>query len=188
MALRDWLAGVATLATSATVEADSGRSVATVATVATGGSPTGGPCVATVATVATLGQSAELRELLAVVAADWSAEEQAEALAAALADPESALRSFRALVAERGASTPRRASVEPTCRSCANLAPGGRCLAAWRGESFGRGIATSKTYAPSEPNRPLCCGPYVPGPNDPDRRSGRERWPYLFEGETNAQA
>ena len=126
--------------------------------------------------VATPSQSDELRRLLAVVAADWSAEEQAEALAAALADPESALRSFRALVAERGASTPPRASLDPSCRSCANLAPGGRCLAAWRGESFGRGIATTKTYAPSEPDRPLCCGPYVPGPNDPDRRSGRERW------------
>lgn len=132
------------------------------------------------APVASPVQADELRNLFAIVIADWSAEEQADALAAALADPDGALRSLRALVAERGTSTPPSASVEPTCRSCANLAPGGRCLAAWRGESFGRGIATSKTYAPSQPDRPLCCGPYLPGPNDPDRRSGRERWPWLF--------
>jgi len=138
----------------------------------------------------------ELRALVAIVAADWPDDERADALAAALADPAGALVCFRALVAERWPAMRTHAPAREadrngdmrTCRDCANLSPGGRCLAAWRGESFGDGIATSKTYAPSEPDRPLCCGPYVPGLNDPDRRSGRERWPYLFNGETNVQA
>jgi hypothetical protein len=48
--------------------------------------------------VATPEQAAELRELVAIVAASWPEAERAEALAVALADPEAALISFRALV------------------------------------------------------------------------------------------
>lgn len=61
-----------------------------------------------------------------------------------------------------------------TCRQCANLAPSGRYLAAWRGESFGVGIAVSRRYEPSAPDVPQRCGAYAPGPDDPDRRTGRE--------------
>ena len=128
---------------------------------------------------------AELRELLAVIAAGWSDDERADALAAALADPAGALVCFRALVAERGNATRTHAPAREadrdgdmrTCRECANLSPGGRCLAAWRGESFGAGIATSRQYAPGDPGRPQRCGAYSPGPADPDRQPGRERWP-----------
>lgn len=129
--------------------------------------------------------AAELRDLVAIVAADWSDDERADALAAALADPEAALTCHRALVAERetGTHAPATAREElaiTSCRSCANLSPGGRCLAAWRGESLGAGIGTSRTYTLAMPDRPQRCGAYAPGPSDPDRRGGRERWPYLF--------
>lgn len=130
---------------------------------------------------------AELRRLVAIVSADWPADEQAEALAAALADREAALVCFRALVAERWRGAPVAADeadeadddMRP-CTACANLSRGGRCLAAERGESFGAGIATSRKYTPTMPDRPQRCGAYKPGPADPDQREGWERWPFLF--------
>ena len=219
MSLRDWLAGAATLATSATVGGESGRSVATVATVAGDGIPTSRPSVATVATVAspandpapvaTPEQAKELRELVGIVAADWRADERAEAMAAALAEPEAALVCFRTLAEQRRktvvinekqwdaerrviALTPSggkenrvcaaSAEMRP-CVDCANFTTSGRCLAAWRGESFGAGIATSRTWTPAMPELPQRCGAYAPGPNDSDARTGRERWPFLFATE-----
>lgn len=171
MALRDWVPGVATPATSATVGAATGPSVAVVATVAgVRESPTD---------PATPELAAELRELVAIVAADWPADEQEEALAVALSDPADALVCFRALVAERADAPPPAPKGDDrmrTCRQCANLAPGGRCLAAWRGEDFGPGIAVSRRYEPLEPDRPQRCAPFrllpdsVPWP-------GTERWP-----------
>lgn len=67
-----------------------------------------------------------------------------------------------------------------TCRGCANLSPAGRCLAALRRESFGPGMAVARNYRPM-PDVPQRCGPYAPRPGDPDRRSGRERWPFLYD-------
>jgi len=133
---------------------------------------------------ATREQATELRELVGIVAADWPDDERAEALAAALADPEAALVCFRALAAEREGATADRQEPAPDdmrpCLDCASYTPSGRCLAAWRGESFGAGIATSRTWTPAEPERPQRCGAYSPGPNDPDKRAGRERWTFLF--------
>lgn len=156
---------------------------------------------ATVGTHATIDKPAksadELHELVAIVAAEWTGDERAEAMAAALADPEAALVCFRALVAEREGAPARRgwraltscfgeakwvcapAEMRP-CVDCANFTPSGRCLAAWRGESLGTGIATSRTWTPSTPDRPQRCGAYAPGSNDSDKRTGRERWPYQF--------
>ena len=127
---------------------------------------------------------AELRRLVAIVSADWPADEQAEALEAALADREAALVCFLALVAERGRGAPV-AAVEAVddlrpCTACANLSRGGRCLAAERGESMGAGIATSRKYTPTMPDRPQRCGAYAPKADDPDQREGWERWPFLF--------
>ena len=137
---------------------------------------------------------AELRRLVAIVSADWPADEQAEALEAALADREAALVCFLALVAERGRGAPV-AAVEAVddlrpCTACANLSRGGRCLAAERGESMGAGIATSRKYTPTMPDRPQRCGAYKPGPADSDRRTGAERWPFLFgeQSPVNASA
>lgn len=59
------------------------------------------------------------------------------------------------------------------CADCANLAHNGRCSAAGRGE-----IVAARNYRPvlSLPRR---CEGYAPGPDDADRRPGRERWPGL---------
>ena len=126
---------------------------------------------------------AELRRLVAIVSADWPADEQAEALEAALADREAALVCFRALVAEREARAVPAVEADDgmrSCRQCRNLGTGGRCLAAERGESMGAGIATSRKYTPTMPDRPQRCGAYAPKADDPDQREGWERWPFLF--------
>lgn len=59
------------------------------------------------------------------------------------------------------------------CDQCANLTQRGLCLAARRGE-----IVSTRAY---EPMRDLArrCECYAPGPDDLDRRPGRERWPGL---------
>ena len=111
MPLRDWVAP-ATLATVATLPVDSPPTVATVATVAiddrskesatvaevatvaVADSPTKGP--ASVAAPANRATTAELRELIAIISADWPDDERADALAAALADLAGALVCFRA--------------------------------------------------------------------------------------------
>lgn len=151
----------------------------------------------------------ELRDLVGIIAADWPDDERAEAMAAALAEPEAALVCFRTLAEQRRktvvinekqwdagrqvvALTPSggkesrvcvaSAEMRP-CVDCANFTPSGRCLAAWRGESFGAGIATSRTWTPVMPEQPQRCGAYAPGPNDSDARTGRERWPFLFATE-----
>ena len=175
MALSDWVRGVATLATSATVEGQGGASVATVATVA--------GVMESATDSATPEQAAELRQLVAIVAADWPADEQAEALAVALANPADALTCFRALATERAEEPqpePRGDDRMRTCRQCANLAATGRCLAGWRGEDFGSGIAVGRDFTPLEPDRPQRCAAYAPRPDDPDPRTGAERWPWLI--------
>ncbi|GMU73561.1 MAG: hypothetical protein AMXMBFR42_30140 [Burkholderiales bacterium] len=74
------------------------------------------------------------------------------------------------------------------CTACGNLSRGGRCLAAERGESMGAGIATSRTWRPSEPERPQRCGAFTPIAADPDRRTGRTRWPFLFRAQVELNA
>ncbi len=64
------------------------------------------------------------------------------------------------------------------CDQCGNLTGRGLCLAAWRGE-----IVANPDY---EPVRDLLrrCEGYTAGADDPDKRTGRERWPGLIqEGE-----
>lgn len=61
-----------------------------------------------------------------------------------------------------------------TCDQCANLI-GRRCQAARRGE-----IVANRDYEPSR-DLPRRCEGYAPGPDDPDRRHGRERWPGLIQ-------
>lgn len=68
------------------------------------------------------------------------------------------------------------------CDQCANLTPRGRCLAAWRGE-----VVASRDYEPVRGILRRCEG-YAPGPDDSDKRYGRERWPGLIteKGENHA--
>ena len=59
------------------------------------------------------------------------------------------------------------------CADCANLSHAGRCLAAWRGE-----ILAGNHYKPID-DLPRRCNGYAPKANDPDQRTGAERWPGL---------
>lgn len=61
-----------------------------------------------------------------------------------------------------------------TCNQCANLIAR-RCQSAKRGE-----IVASRNYEPIR-ELPRRCEGYEPGPDDPDRGHGRERWPGLIQ-------
>lgn len=142
----------------------------------------------TAATVTTPAQAAELRALVARVAASWPEAERAEALAVALADPADALTCFRALAAELP-TLPRQYPAGPytsaplserdpaddrrTCRDCAHLTLIGRCTAA------ARGIATTDCGRSNFPIDDLLrrCDGFMPKPDDPDPRPAAERWP-----------
>ena len=95
MSLRDWFAEAATAtpATPATVTAPKQPSVATVSVANTENFPE-------IPRTASLGQRQELRELIAIVLARDTEADRTETPAVACADPETALTSFRALVAD----------------------------------------------------------------------------------------
>ena len=57
------------------------------------------------------------------------------------------------------------------CRECSNLTSKGRCLAAWRGE-----ILAGSHYHPID-DIPRRCEGFAPKLDDPDQRTGRQRWP-----------
>lgn len=129
---------------------------------------------------ATPEQAAELRTLVRQVLADRP-DEWDEAEAVALADPEAALVCYRALAREREAPVePRGDPRMRTCRECANLTPAGHCVPALRREPFGAALAVPANYVPTLHDTPQRCGAYAPGPHDPDRRAGAERWSFLF--------
>ena len=60
------------------------------------------------------------------------------------------------------------------CGQCGNLS-GSQCLAARRGEL----TAASRSYEPLD-DIPRRCECYSPKSDDPDRRHGRERWPWIL--------
>ena len=60
------------------------------------------------------------------------------------------------------------------CHQCRNLSLKGVCRAPERGE-----LRTAKNYKPID-SLPRRCEAYLPGDDDPDRRAGAERWPWLL--------
>ncbi|MCK7581570.1 MAG: hypothetical protein MZV65_42035 [Chromatiales bacterium] len=65
-----------------------------------------------------------------------------------------------------------------TCRQCANLEADGGCRAARRGQIPN----TSRHYTwPAGIDAPHRCVGYLPGPDDPDKRPGRERFDWLLK-------
>lgn len=60
------------------------------------------------------------------------------------------------------------------CLECGKRAPNGRCMAAAKGE-----IVASRSYQP-DPVLLRRCEGYRPLPDDPDQRSGWDRWPGLL--------
>lgn len=163
MALRDWLAATATLATSATLPDETTPTVATVATVAVATSandeaarrwqvryPGVGPMEVIFAPEATHAEVAALYPGARIDALpDDAKRANAPAIVAAATDD------------------------RRTCRQCANLTAGGRCLAALRGELS---YVAGRNYSPM-PDLPCRCAGYLPRPVDPDQRPGQERWP-----------
>lgn len=139
---------------------------------------------------ATRAEADELRTLVRATLAD-APQEWDEATAAALADPEAALTSLRALMADMEpapiAGSPYAAAPlaerDPgddrrTCVDCANLTAGEhRCLAASRGERPGNS---------ARDHHPIVdllrrCERYQPLGAESDQRSGAQRWPCLVE-------
>lgn len=153
----------ATPATLATQETASAATVAQVATVAVAKpqSP---------ATAMTAEEETAIRTWLAHIR-ETDPDIIAEVLNQCLADAEA-----RAYFLRRAGEVPRPVPDDDDrrqCTQCANLATSGLCVAARRGE-----ISASRTYHPVD-HLPRRCEGYAPGPNDLDRRPGRERWPDL---------
>lgn len=125
---------------------------------------------------ATPAEAARLRVMIGAVLADGSDDDRAEALAVALADVDAALVCYRALTS--AGSDPRMCR----CLECAGYSwATGRCMQAAKGASFGDGVVISRSYAPP-PLQALRCAAFLPLPDDPDRRTGAERWPMLIGG------
>jgi hypothetical protein len=158
------LAQVAT-ATSATMATQEARSAATVAQVAT-------VAVAKPANVAamTAGEETAIRAWLAHIE-ETDPDIIAHVLSQCRADLEA-----RAYFVRRADEMPRPLPDDDDrrhCAQCTNLTPSGLCLAARRGV-----INASRTYHPVD-HLPRRCEGYTPGPDDPDRQPGHERWPGL---------
>lgn len=153
----------ATPATLATQQAQSAATVAPVATVAVAKSQTP-------ATAMTAEEETAIRAWLAHIE-ETDADIIAQVLNQCRADLEA-----RAYFLRRADEVPRPLPDDDDrrhCAQCANIARSGLCLAARRDE-----IIASRTYHPVD-SLPRRCEGYAPGPNDPDRRPGRERWPGL---------
>lgn len=150
----------ATPATLATQEAASAGTVAQVATVAVAKPQPP-------ATAMTAEEEAAIRAWLANIK-ETDADIIGEVLDQCRADV-----AARAYFLWRADELPRRITDDDDrryCAQCTNLAPSGLCLAAQRGE-----ITASRTYRPVD-DLPRRCEGYAPGPDDPDRRPGQERW------------
>lgn len=122
---------------------------------------------------ATPEQEAELRALVASVSAAYgfTHAEQQEALDLALWDVDAALQSYRVMANEQNIILDR--DDRRRCDQCANLSHRGKC-AAWQA------VGAMNGYSPV-PDIPRRCEGYAPGPEDADRRPGRERWPGLTD-------
>ena len=120
-------------------------------------------------------EAAELRALVRTIGEHdaWTAQDIEDATAAALADPDGALRCYRAIAEERGSVLLSDEDDRRRCDQCANLTERGLCLAARRGD-----IVASREYRPV-PALPRRCEGYAPKATDTDQRLGRERWPGL---------
>lgn len=146
-----------------------------------------GPRVASVATVSVAkpagrvvgANSTDLAALVRNVGAAWafSPAEVDEALTHALAKPDEARECFEALAVEAVM-----ASSDPDdrirCRDCRNLRLTGVCLAATH-------LKAARTFSP-DPMLPRRCEAFVPMPDNPDQRSGADRWGNLDGKAANA--
>lgn len=129
--------------------------------------------------------AAEAEELHGLVNAVLTAPaDRAEAMRAGLGDIEAALTCYRALAVAAGTAVS--SDVEPTdmrsCRQCAALTWDGYCLQAAKGVPLGYPVA--RKYQPTMPDRPQRCAGYLPGPDDPDQRTGAQRWAWMLRAKS----
>jgi hypothetical protein len=116
---------------------------------------------------ATQDERLELAALLGVIL-PGDAEGQAEALKIALADVDAALMSLRALAADLPPAPPDPLPALPTCESCRNL------TTLRDRDGYRRCLAAPRRYNPA-PDLGRRCENYLPAPDEPDQRMGRER-------------
>ena len=165
------MGATATVATTATLAPRNPPTVARVASVAVA-TPTNGPRI-----LATKADSSELARLLALIL-PGDDEGQREALPIACADPDAALKSFRALTAglapQMPDPLPQPSSSMSTCEACRNL------TTLRDRDGFRRCSAALRRRNPV-PDIGRRCEYFRPLPGDPDQRTGRERWPMLLK-------
>lgn len=120
---------------------------------------------------------AEAREITGLVRAIFADEtdvDQKAILAWALADPDGALRCYRAMAKDCGIVLPEIEDDRRRCTHCLQLR-GRVCTIARPGGL----VSASENYTPRR-DTPHRCPGYQPKANDPDQRSGEKRWPGLL--------
>lgn len=115
----------------------------------------------------------EIRALIGIVFANETDVDHSEALAAALADPDGALRCYRSIAEGRGIAIAATGDDRRTCSQCLNLR-GRACAIAKPGGL----VLANPGYRPATATLQRCAG-YLPNTTDHDQRPGSERWPGL---------
>lgn len=156
-------------ATAATEEGEQAGTVARVATVAVANPPSAKP-----AAPMTADEESAISAWLAHI------EETDAAIIAVVLDQCRADVEARGYFLRQAAEVPRAAAFDDDrryCDQCMNLR---RDVCTIAEPKTGALVVANRGYRPvREP--PRRCAGYAPGPDDPDRRPGRERWPGLIQ-------
>lgn len=120
-------------------------------------------------------EACEITALVQAIYATDTDDDKAEALAAALADPEGALLCYRTIAKDQGIAIAETDDDRRTCSQCLNLR-GRACAIAKPGGL----VSANQGYRPAPDTLQRCAG-YLPTAADTDQRPGRERWPGLIQ-------
>ena len=123
----------------------------------------------------TKAEANELTALVMAIYANDTDDDRAEALAAALADPDGALLCYRAIAEDRGIAIAEMPDDRRTCTQCQCL-QGRVCSIAYPGGL----VFARRGYTPMRDMLHRCAG-YQPNTIDTDQRASGERWPGLTE-------
>ena len=123
--------------------------------------------------MATEADANEITALISIVFANETEVDRSEVLAAALADPDGALRCYRAIAEGHGIAIVNTEDDRRTCSQCLNLR-GRACAIAKPGGL----VSANRGYRPAADNLQRCAG-YLPNTTDHNQRPGRKRWPGL---------
>ena len=122
-------------------------------------------------------ETVELRQRVMGIYQEDADDDRNEALRAALADPDHSLICYRVMTTEQGIPLAFEHDDRRSCSQCAVLR-GSTCTFAIPGGL----VSARQGYSPVLDLAHRCQG-YLPGLNDTDKRTGRERWPGLLENE-----